>query len=198
MRQRRDGRGRRYRVQRHVEDRGDTACCGGGRRRCETFPFGPAGLVDVHMGVDDARDEDLVVGQRVSPRRLRSVDASLRRSLDDCRRDPDRTPATNCRRSGPYRRYSRGRRWSWQPLCRNPRADLGAAAAQRWPCWWRRPAPGPTTSTRPRSLHRRVGPAQQAAPAHGDHRDAGRPRRVGHTRSGPCRPATARPASLHR
>ncbi len=62
--QRRRGQRRWQRVQRHVDQRGDA---GRGRRHgrgVETLPLGAAGFVDVHVGVDDARDEHLVVGQR--------------------------------------------------------------------------------------------------------------------------------------
>ena len=60
QRQRRPVDGGRYRVQRHVEDRGDTTCGGRSRRGGETFPLGPSRLVDVHVGVDDAGDQHLV------------------------------------------------------------------------------------------------------------------------------------------
>jgi hypothetical protein len=59
--------GRRDRVERHVDDGGDPA---GGRRpggAGEALPVGPAGLVDVHVGVDQAGQQHLVVGQGDGP-----------------------------------------------------------------------------------------------------------------------------------
>ena len=58
-----DGGGRRDAVERHVEDRRDAARrrgAGGGR---EALPLGAAGLVDVHVAVDEAGQQHLVVGQ---------------------------------------------------------------------------------------------------------------------------------------
>ena len=55
--------GGRDAVQRHVDDGGDAA----GRRRPgggrEALPLGAAGLIDVHVGVHEARHEGLVVGE---------------------------------------------------------------------------------------------------------------------------------------
>src|SRR4029453_19436381 len=59
--------GRRDRVERHVEDGGDPAGGGGPGGRGEALPLGPAGLVDVHVGVDQAGQQDLVVGQGDGP-----------------------------------------------------------------------------------------------------------------------------------
>ena len=52
--------GRRDAVERHVDDGGDAA--GGGRRGGgrEALPFGPPWLVDMHVGVDQAGQQDLV------------------------------------------------------------------------------------------------------------------------------------------
>jgi hypothetical protein len=58
-----DGGGGRDGVQRHVDDRGDAAAGGGRRRRREPLPLGAAGLVDVHVGVDDAGQQPGGVGQ---------------------------------------------------------------------------------------------------------------------------------------
>jgi hypothetical protein len=54
---------RRDAVQRHVDDRRDTA--GAGRAGCagEALPSGSAGFVHVHMRVDQSREERLVVVQ---------------------------------------------------------------------------------------------------------------------------------------
>ncbi len=52
--ERRDIDCRRDRVQRHVYDRRDAAGCRCGRRRGEAFPVGPARLIDVDVGVDEA------------------------------------------------------------------------------------------------------------------------------------------------
>ena len=61
--QRLDRGRRRDRVERHVDDRGDPA---GGRRAGgagEALPLGAAGLVDVHVAVDQPGQQHLVVGQ---------------------------------------------------------------------------------------------------------------------------------------
>ena len=50
-------------VQRHVDDRRDTTGCRCSGRRGETLPLGAPRLVDVHVRVDEAGQEDLVVGQ---------------------------------------------------------------------------------------------------------------------------------------
>ena len=50
-------------VQRHVDDGGHAAGRGGPGGGGEAFPFGAARLVDVDVGVHQARDEDLVVGE---------------------------------------------------------------------------------------------------------------------------------------
>ena len=46
---------RRHRVQRHVEDRRHATGRGGAGRGGEALPLRPAGLVHVHVGVDEAR-----------------------------------------------------------------------------------------------------------------------------------------------
>ena len=51
-------------VQRHVDERGDAAGRGRPGRRAEALPLGAARLVDVHVGVDQPRQQHLVVGQR--------------------------------------------------------------------------------------------------------------------------------------
>jgi hypothetical protein len=53
--------GRRDRVQRHVDDGGHAAGGGGPGGGREPLPLGAAGLVDVHVGVDQARQQDHVV-----------------------------------------------------------------------------------------------------------------------------------------
>ena len=53
--------GRRDAVEWHVDDRGHTAGRGRACRGGEPFPLGSSRLVDVHMGVDQTRDQDLVV-----------------------------------------------------------------------------------------------------------------------------------------
>ncbi|SHN88072.1 hypothetical protein SAMN05660350_04342 [Geodermatophilus obscurus] len=60
--QRMDGRRRRDRVERHVHDRGDAARRRPGRAR-EALPLGAPGLVDVHVAVDQSRQQHLVVGE---------------------------------------------------------------------------------------------------------------------------------------
>ena len=52
--------GRRDAVERHVDDRGDTAGSRRPGRRREALPLGAAGLVDVHVGVDHAGQQHLV------------------------------------------------------------------------------------------------------------------------------------------
>ena len=54
-------------VERHVDEGGDTAGCGGAGRGGEAFPLGAAGVVHVHMRVDHARQQHLVVGQLDDP-----------------------------------------------------------------------------------------------------------------------------------
>ena len=61
--QRLDGAGRREAVERHVEDGRDAAGRRGAGGRREALPLGAAGLVDVHVGVDEAGQQHLVVGQ---------------------------------------------------------------------------------------------------------------------------------------
>ena len=61
--QRVDGRRRRDRVEGHVDDRGDAAGDGGPRRGGEALPLGAPGLVDVHVAVDQAGEQHLVVGE---------------------------------------------------------------------------------------------------------------------------------------
>ena len=47
-------------VERHVHDRRDAACRGRSRRVHETFPVGAAGLVDVHVGIDETGQDHQV------------------------------------------------------------------------------------------------------------------------------------------
>ena len=61
--QRVDRAGGRQAVERHVQDRRDAARRGGPGGRREPLPFGAAGLVDVHVGVDEAGQQHLVVGE---------------------------------------------------------------------------------------------------------------------------------------
>ena len=56
--QRRDGRRRGHAVERHVDDRRHAAGCRGARRGVEALPFGAAGFVDVHVRVDQTRQDD--------------------------------------------------------------------------------------------------------------------------------------------
>ena len=58
----RDGGRRRHAVERHVDDRRHAAGGRGARRRVEAFPFGAAGFVDVHVGVDDTGGDDKSAG----------------------------------------------------------------------------------------------------------------------------------------
>jgi hypothetical protein len=75
------GRRRRNRVQRHVDDGGDASRDGGLRGREEPFPLRAARLVDVHVGVDDARrDEQLV---RIDARHVARRSAVEGRDVDD-------------------------------------------------------------------------------------------------------------------
>ena len=58
--QRRNSRRRRNAVERHVDNRRDAAGRRRARGRVEAFPVGAAGLVDVHVRVDDAgRDHEV-------------------------------------------------------------------------------------------------------------------------------------------
>ena len=54
---------RRDAVERHVDDGGHPAGRRGPRRGREALPLGAARLVDVHVGVDQARQQHLVVGE---------------------------------------------------------------------------------------------------------------------------------------
>ena len=58
------GRRRRHRVERHVQDRGHATSRGRPGRGREALPLGPARLVDVHVGVDQPRQQYLVVAER--------------------------------------------------------------------------------------------------------------------------------------
>ena len=58
-----DRRRRRDAVERHVDDRRDAAGRGGAGRAGEALPLGAAGLVDVHVRVDEAGQQHLVVGE---------------------------------------------------------------------------------------------------------------------------------------
>jgi len=55
--------GGRQRVERHVHDRRDAARRRGAGGRGEALPLGAAGLVDVHVRVDEPGKEHLVVGE---------------------------------------------------------------------------------------------------------------------------------------
>ena len=57
------GDGRREAVERHVHDGGDPAGGSGPGGGGEALPLGAAGLVDMHVGVHKAWQEDLVVGE---------------------------------------------------------------------------------------------------------------------------------------
>jgi hypothetical protein len=62
-----DVHGGRDRVERHVDQGGDAAGGGGQGGAGEALPFRPAGLVDVHVAVDQPRQQDLVGGQGDGP-----------------------------------------------------------------------------------------------------------------------------------
>ena len=67
--QRLDRRGRRDAVERHVDDRRDATGRRGAGGAGEALPLGAARLVDVHVGVDQAGQQDDVVAEaRRSPR----------------------------------------------------------------------------------------------------------------------------------
>jgi len=85
----RDGRGRRDGVERHVDDRGDSAGGRGASRGGEPLPLGAAGLVDVDVGVDESGQQHLVGGQDdgAGGRQVRVVVGHLR---DSAVGDPDR------------------------------------------------------------------------------------------------------------
>ncbi len=74
-----DRGGRRDRVQRHVDDGGDTPGGGGPGGGGEALPLGAAGLVDVHVGVDQAGQQGGVteVGQQAVAGRQRAVGGDL-------------------------------------------------------------------------------------------------------------------------
>ena len=55
-----DGGGLGQAVERHVDERGEAAGCGGAGGGGEAFPLGAAGLVDVDVGVDEAGQEGVV------------------------------------------------------------------------------------------------------------------------------------------
>jgi hypothetical protein len=59
--------GGRDRVERHVDQGGDAAGGGGPGGAGEALPVRPAGLVDVHVAVDQPRQQDLVGGQGDGP-----------------------------------------------------------------------------------------------------------------------------------
>ena len=84
-----DRGGRRDRVQRHVEDRGDPASRGRAGRGGEPLPLGASRLVDVHVGVDQAGQQHLVVLERDRPGRVRCL-VVRRHDGDPLARDPDR------------------------------------------------------------------------------------------------------------
>ena len=86
--QRRRVHGRRDRVQRHVDDGGDAA--GGGRAGGggEALPLGAAGLVDVHVTVDETGQQHAVVrelDERAARRAVRRDLLDVRPAQDDSR-----------------------------------------------------------------------------------------------------------------
>ena len=87
--ERRDRGGRRDRVQRHVEDGGDPAGRGRPGRGGEPLPLGATRFVDVHVGVDQAGQQHLVVLEVDRPRRGRCL-VVRRHDGDPLPRDPDR------------------------------------------------------------------------------------------------------------
>ena len=92
-------------VERHVHDRGHAARRGRPGRGREPLPLGAARLVDVDVGVDQAGQQHLVVGERRRPARRPArasygVTAAIRPSADpDARRDlasaDDRAPGAD-------------------------------------------------------------------------------------------------------
>ena len=100
-----DGRGRRDAVERHVDDRRHAAGGGGAGRAGEPLPLGAPGLVDVHVGVDEAGEQHLVGGELddVGVARGGVVRARRRRSR------PSRT-RTAAARSAPPTTARRARR----------------------------------------------------------------------------------------
>jgi hypothetical protein len=79
--------GGRQRVQRHVDDRRDGAGRGGAGGGGEALPLGATGLVDVHVGVDQAGDQHLVGGRPDLGRVHRGVEGQHR--LDPAVLDED-------------------------------------------------------------------------------------------------------------
>jgi hypothetical protein len=61
--------GGRDAVERHVDERGHTPRSRGPSRGIEPLPVGTTWLVHVHVGVDQAGQQDLVVSQRDDPLR---------------------------------------------------------------------------------------------------------------------------------
>ena len=59
--------GGRNAVERHVDQRRDSPCGSGPRRAGEPLPLGAAGIVDVHMRIDDAGKQRLVANRARSP-----------------------------------------------------------------------------------------------------------------------------------
>ncbi len=79
-RQRLGVEGRRQAVQWHVHDRGDAAGRGGPGRGGEPLPLGATGLVDVHMGVHQPRQQHHVVAELDDLRRRVATHRPVQRS----------------------------------------------------------------------------------------------------------------------
>ena len=94
-----DIRRRRNRIERHVENRGNSTCSSSPGCRFETFPLGASGIVDVYVRVDDSRHHDavscIVVGLDIIGRN--SLDAFLSdvNGRDSRSLGRDHTPAAN-------------------------------------------------------------------------------------------------------
>ena len=99
--QRRDRGGRRDAVERHVDDRRDAPGSRGAGRAGEALPVGATRLVDVDVGVDESRQQHLVVGQHDhlrTRRRRRRTHRRRRRPRRGARTEADRSaPSTTAR-----------------------------------------------------------------------------------------------------
>ena len=76
-------------VERHVDDRRHAAGRGRARRGGEALPLGAPGFVDVHVGVDEARDQALAAVER-DPRPRGQCGAERLDRRDHAVADPDR------------------------------------------------------------------------------------------------------------
>ncbi len=83
------GGGRRDAVERHVDDGGDPARGRGAGRGLEALPLGAARLVDVHVGVHQPGEQDLVVEELDDGLRVARV-VVRRDAGDPAGPDPDR------------------------------------------------------------------------------------------------------------